>query len=519
MKRRKKQQGFVCGLILSLVIGMVPAYHHEEVLAASKGKQPELTVSYHEVALKKEKMKKRDEKNYTYSAVIKNRSKTGTIKKIQYYYQIEMKKKVTKTKIVEVTASPKPSETPVITETPAPTGTPVVIETPAPTEIPVVTETPAPTEIPVVTESPVPAGTPAVTESPVPSENPESISVFAAKKSSAAAANAGLDNDAVKTKEIKVVEWVSKKKNVVLTAKNIKPGAASERVSCMGDCSGKVTGMKLKKVKLYAGEALYTYLADSEKETITWGTTDKKAPVFSGWIGEASIYSGVTVRVCYADRKNSYTFKDHVEAVDDRDGTVSFSVDTSKINWEKDGIYKVFYTAEDKAGNKAEAWADVQVYQKGTAESVADQVLQSITNGSWSDEKKARAIYQYAKKRCSYTDEGSHTDWRVRAVNGIRYQRGDCFTFYSMARLLLTRAGIPNLEVTRYPAGEGYHHWWNLVYIKDGWYHLDTTPRRKDGKFCLVTYEQLLGYSSGRTFRHRQDILPAEATKKISPNP
>lgn len=521
MRLKRKKTGIIYGLIISLFVGMIPACQSSSVLAASTKKKPTLTVQYDEISLKSEKMHKSDEKNYTYSAVIKNNSKTGTIKKIQYYYQVQIQKKVTRKETIEVTESPEPSKSPEITETPLPSyvpANPEVPENPSASGEPAITESPVATGTPATTEAPITTGTPAVMDIPAASDAPGTTDA-PATTNAPAATDAPVATPAVTQKTVTVTEWVPKTKNVVLTAKKIKPGKSSVRVSCAGDSSGKTSGMKLVKVKLYAGDALYTYVTKTKKSTLTWGTKDKKAPVFSGWIGDASIYSDVTVRVCYADRKNSYTFKDHVKAVDDRDGNVSFSVDTSQINWEKDGIYKIYYTAKDKAGNEAESWAKVQVYKKGTAESIADEVLRSIIQESWSDEKKARAIYSYVKGHTSYTDEGSHTDWRARAVDGIRFQRGDCFTFYSMARLLLTRAGIPNLEVTRYPGGAGYHHWWNLVYIKGGWYHLDTTPRRRDGKFCLVTYAQLLGYSAGSTFRHRQDILPAEATKTISPNP
>lgn len=306
---------------------------------------------------------------------------------------------------------------------------------------------------------------------------------------------------------------------VILTAKSVEPGTISKEVSCMGDASGDIASMKLLKIKLYTGQALYVYDAIADKYSLKWGVADKKAPVFSGWIEEGSYYNGCVLRVCYNDRKDTYNFKDHVKAVDDRDGAVKITVDTSKIDWEKEGVYKVYYTAKDSAGNKAKTWAKVQVYKKGTAEEIADDVLNSITKKSWSDEKKLRAIYQYVATHCSYVDNGSHSDWRNIAVNGIRYQSGDCFTFYAISRLLITRAGIPNIMIQRYPAQPGHNHWWNLVYVQDGWYHFDTTPRRRPGKFCLVTDAQLRTYSTGNTFSFNASLYPARATKTISPNP
>lgn len=307
-------------------------------------------------------------------------------------------------------------------------------------------------------------------------------------------------------------------KTVVLRASNIKAGK-SVRAKCEGDASGDVSKMQLQKVQLYTGDALFTYNLKTNKKSLKWGGVDKKAPVFSGWVGKKSYYGKETIRVCYADKKKTYKFKDHVKAVDDRDGNVKFQVDTSKINWKKDGVYRVYYRAKDKAGNVGKAWAKVQVFVPSTAESIADELLSGIVKKGWSQEKKLRAIYQYVQTHCAYVDSGSHTNWRKVAVNGIRFQSGDCYTYYAMARLLITRAGIPNLTVTRYPSRKGYEHWWNLVYVRGGWYHFDTVPRTRKGKFCLQTDAQLRLYSTGSTFRFQENKLPKRAKKKISPDP
>lgn len=315
-----------------------------------------------------------------------------------------------------------------------------------------------------------------------------------------------------------VEETVTVPATVKIVAKNIKPGKTSKVVSCEGDCSGQVSNMKLKQVKLYAGTGLYTYDVEKKKGTLSWGTKDKKAPVLSGMLKQYSYNGKSPHMVCYTDKKNSFDFTRFVTAFDKRDGKVKVEVDTSKINWKKDGVYKVRYIAKDKAGNKTTSWAKIQVYKPGTAEQIADQVLKQITKKSWSAEKKARAIYNYVKKRCSYVDNGSHGDWRKAAVSGIRYQSGDCFTYYAVVRLLLSRAGIPNMEVTRYPSYEGYRHWWSLVYVRNGWYHLDTTPRKRKGEFCLLTDSQVWGYSK-KTFAFRTSIFLPRAKKQISKSP
>lgn len=313
-------------------------------------------------------------------------------------------------------------------------------------------------------------------------------------------------------------KWTTRNRTVVLTAKNIKAHRKSSRIYCEGDASGKVSAMQLTKVKMYTGEAVYTYQVAQKKGKLSWSNVDLTGPVISGWVGKRSVYQGEPIWLCYSDMKNKYHFKDHVKAVDARDGKVPISVDTSRINWDKEGIYKVYYTAKDKSGNQTKAWAKVQVCKPGTAEQIADIILKNkIKSGS--DVEKLRRIYQYVQGSCSYTGSGSHTDWRATAAKGIRNHSGDCFTYYAIAKLLITRSGIPHIMVRRYPERPGHNHWWNLVYVRGGWYHFDTTPRSRKGYFCLQTDEQLHMYSTGSTFRFQENLYPKRAKKKISRNP
>ena len=310
-----------------------------------------------------------------------------------------------------------------------------------------------------------------------------------------------------------------KTKNVKLVFKKNKPGKKSKNVSCQAGYTGKYRDIKLKSIELYSGKALYIYNAEKSRYTLKWGVADKKAPVFSGWIKEKSVCHSQIYKTYYSDRKKTYKFTDHIQAEDDRDGPVSIKADTSGINWKKTGVYKIKYTAVDKAGNKASTWAKAQVYVPSTPERIADQVLGSITRKGWSDEKKARAIYNYVRKNCSYVNSSKHTDWRNAAVTGLRYSSGDCYTYYAISRLLLTRAGIMNFGIKRYPTYIG-RHFWNLVYIRGGWYHFDTTPRTSGGVFCLVTDKQLKTYSpGGRTFGFNESLYPKRATKVISKTP
>lgn len=305
-------------------------------------------------------------------------------------------------------------------------------------------------------------------------------------------------------------------KKVTLTARNIAAGKTSPAIQCEGDYTGLLSHMKLAQIDLYTSDALYQYTAAKGTYSFMWGTPDTKAPQIKGLVKKNSYTGNHDVyRIYYSDKKSSYDFTKFVWAVDDRDNKVKVNADTSGINWEKNGIYKLQFTARDKAGNVAKSWAKVQVIIPGTAESIADEVLHSIIKSGWSDRKKARAIYQYVRKRFSYVNSAAHQNWRTAATQGIRYHSGDCYTYYAASRLLLTRAGIPNVMINRYPTTYG-RHYWNLAYVSGGWYHFDTTPRQRGGTFCLLTDAQLWHYSSGYTFRFNQKLYPKRATKKIS---
>lgn len=309
------------------------------------------------------------------------------------------------------------------------------------------------------------------------------------------------------------------KREICLTAKNIRAGK-KVRAVCTKPQSGVTypafDQAKLVKIEMYTGNALYTYDAGTGRYRFRWGTKDTKAPVITGLIKEKSApgYHDI-FRIYYADKRKQYNFTQFVKAEDDRDKTVKVKADTSKINWKKEGVYKLWFSAKDRAGNKARTWAYVRVYIPGTAESAADTVLRSITRESWSQEAKARAIYRYIRGHCSYISHTTPGNWRLSALRGLRYHSGDCYTYYSMSRLLLTRAGIPNVLVKRYPVPSGRPHYWNLAYVSGGWYHFDTTPRSRNANFCLWTDAQLWEYSTGYVFQFKRNLFPKRAVKRL----
>lgn len=143
-----------------------------------------------------------------------------------------------------------------------------------------------------------------------------------------------------------------------------------------------------------------------------------------------------------------------------------------------------------------------------TCDQMADQILAGITDASMDQRQKAQAIYDWVRGNLRYSGAAATRDWIQEAYQGLRLERGDCFTYYSVSQLLLSRAGIAGIEVVR---STDNHHYWNLVNIDDSWYHFDTTPRRAGGYFFLWTDGQMEQYSrqNGGCFIFDRSLYPA----------
>lgn len=143
-----------------------------------------------------------------------------------------------------------------------------------------------------------------------------------------------------------------------------------------------------------------------------------------------------------------------------------------------------------------------------SVDAMADTILAGIVNDSMTQRQKAEAIYAWVRGSFSYSGHSATRDWVQEAYQGMRRRHGDCYTYFAVSQELLTRCGIPCIEVIRSTDND---HYWNLVQLEDGnWYHFDTTPRRAGGYFCLWTDGQMLSYSAshGGSFAFDQSLYP-----------
>lgn len=227
----------------------------------------------------------------------------------------------------------------------------------------------------------------------------------------------------------------------------------------------------------------------------------------------APVLCGMHDRYCYLDEPVSYL--DEVSAVDDCDGEVTVTVDASAVVNGSPGSYPVTYSATDRAGNTATATVLFQfVSAKVTEErarEVADKYLAKILTDDMTLAEQVEAIYDYVFTHVRYSSLSNKQDWRSEAVRGLTKGRGDCFTSYAAARLLLERTDAQIVSVQR--SKPNTHHYWMLVNIGTGWYHFDAC-RAWTGKYrCFMwTDAQTLEHSKSY-WRYDKSLYPPVATE------
>lgn len=224
---------------------------------------------------------------------------------------------------------------------------------------------------------------------------------------------------------------------------------------------------------------------------------DGEPPVFDG-IEEMHTIAGIPV-----------SYLRGVTATDGSDGAVEVTASEPEgFSYRKAGTYVITYTAEDMAGNAAEATAKLVVLpaitdiEKLTSDDVfriGDKIIEGIKqNTNVKDQKVyARAIYNYVQEHMFYSDNKDILDWQHAAVLAIYNGYGDCRNYYAFARLLLTCGGFENMTVEKEKTADWQNnHYWNLVKINGAWYHFDTTPRFDVSDFFMWTDAQMDNYSA-----------------------
>jgi len=225
----------------------------------------------------------------------------------------------------------------------------------------------------------------------------------------------------------------------------------------------------------------------SAKVTVIADTT---APVFSEM-------EKLTVNIGQA-----VSYREGVTATDDRDGEISFTIDASAVNLEKEGTYTIVYEAADKSGNVTKVERELFVSDKlvvnaELVDEMAQEILDKIIEDGMSDHDKIYAVFMYIRKNVSYSSS-KETELLAAAYKAMRYKKGDCYNYFAIAKVLLDKLGIQNLPVERYKGKSS--HFWLLVNIGTGWYHYDASPQSAEDPFrCFMkTDKQVNAYARSR---------------------
>lgn len=218
------------------------------------------------------------------------------------------------------------------------------------------------------------------------------------------------------------------------------------------------------------------------------------------------------------------SYRKGITATDDRDGELTYQIDSSNVNLEKEGTYTITYTATDSSGNTTTAERTIHVssslvINQELVEEKAKEILSKIIKEGMSDHDKIYTIFYYVRKNVAYST-APNKDIYSAAYHAMVKRKGDCYNYFAMAKVLLDQCGIDNLPVERYKGRSS--HYWLLVNIGTGWYHYDPSPQSLEDPFrCFMkTDAQVKAYSKSRTdgkndyYKFDETKYPARATEK-----
>lgn len=230
------------------------------------------------------------------------------------------------------------------------------------------------------------------------------------------------------------------------------------------------------------------------------------------------------------------SYRQGVSATDDSGEDATLTIDSSKVDLSTPGNYPVVYTATDTSGNETSITITVTVTEEtlaptpfptvsppsdapiqtqnpgrgmgshtgGTSSTstrdklntLADKILSQITNSSMSKYQKARAIYNYIRSHMRYVNTSDKSSWISAAYVGLTQGKGDCFNYFAASKILLSRAGIANVDL--YRVGGNSSHYWQLVNTGSGYYHFDACPHPSSWPLeCfMLTEAQVRAYSA-----------------------
>jgi hypothetical protein len=103
------------------------------------------------------------------------------------------------------------------------------------------------------------------------------------------------------------------------------------------------------------------------------------------------------------------------------------------------------------------------------------------------------------------------------AYQAFSQRRGDCYNYFAAAKALYMAAGIENVNVVKSDTSQSSHYW-SLINLGKGWYHVDCTPRAgEENKFFMLTDAELEDRTKeyGDDFVYTKEDYPKRATESV----
>jgi transglutaminase-like putative cysteine protease len=191
------------------------------------------------------------------------------------------------------------------------------------------------------------------------------------------------------------------------------------------------------------------------------------------------------------------------------------------VDFHTPGIYTATYIATDASGNTTRQSIAVTVLtvEYEMLNDMLQAVVDRIIREDMTQREMAQAIFTWVSNNIGYVADAPKDTVYDGAFRALQFRSGDCFTYYAISEVLLTRLGIPNIGLERVE-GTSTRHYWNLVNADgEGWYHFDTTPtqvRRLDrfmfGEQAAMEYTEIM-LNETRTrnyYTYDREALPVE---------
>lgn len=257
------------------------------------------------------------------------------------------------------------------------------------------------------------------------------------------------------------------------------------------DISGNVTLTMLSEpdftvagIHTIVIEARDIYGNVTTAETLLYVAADSVPPVIRGANNPLTV-----------EKHSDPDYLNGVSAYDTKDGSVTVTVDSSKVDTSVAGTYFVTYSAKDSFGNVSTVRRKVNVEHD---EEDTQALVQSIADTLGNDPEKIR---DYVRSSISYSHSWGGDDpiW-----TGFTNKHGNCYVHALCLKAILDVKGFNTqlIWVTNKT------HYWLIIEIEPGvWRHIDPTPSNTHGRYSLMTDNQRLSTLSGRNWNH--DNWPA----------